>query len=882
MKCLSRSGAPVVLAFIATLAVARAIVTQGPLGEAIFLAAPLVPLVALAGAARYRDDRDPTAWWLLAVGMAFLFAAELVWSWLEVTDPDRFPSPGDYFNAIGLLFIVWGLWRTASRVSPVGDRTGFVDATVLALAAGTLAWLFLVEPSAGDAGLTGSEELWIVLPLALDIAMLAMAARLAFSLKVRPRAYRFIYLAVAGAVIVDVIDSLLELGLRAEVGRFEDPIFIVAFGCWATAALLRGPVASASVSAMRYLSGRRAALLIACLSMPLLALIVQELRGQRPGSATLIVVELVALTIGGLVALRMTGLIASARDLESARGRERFAALVENASDVIVTVDPLLVITYASPSTFAAWGYDPNGLVGRPFTDFVAPDEAPVVASQLERAAMLPIGSRLTIETRVPRSGGGDRICEAVVANLSERGGVEGISITLRDVTDQRSLEEELRARAFNDELTGLANRALFMNRVEHALSVRDGRSARLAILYLDLDDFKQVNDGLGHAAGDELLAAVGQRLTECVRPGDTVARLGGDEFAILLEQGNGIVDAITVANRIHEVLTLPLPAGELHLGVRVSIGIASADTASTSQDLLRNADIAMYQAKSSSSTGYTVFDPSMRTVAANRISLRSDLERAIDLDQLHVAYQPIFDLKTMRVSGAEALLRWEHPDRGSISPAEFIPIAEQSGHIKVIGRWVLDQACRDAAGWASRGHNLGVSVNASAIQLQDPTFANQVREALDSSMLMPTSLTVEVTETALMNDPEATSAILTRLRAVGVKVAIDDFGTGYCSLAYLKRFAVDSLKVDQTFVSEVRADSEDLLAHNILRLADSLAVYAVAEGIEYQAQLENLAANGCAFGQGFFLARPMKGDDFDAFLEAMPYTRRHPEEAEA
>ncbi len=397
-----------------------------------------------------------------------------------------------------------------------------------------------------------------------------------------------------------------------------------------------------------------------------------------------------------------------------------------------------------------------------------------------------------------------------------------------------------------------MANRALFMNRVEHGLSPRADRSDRIAILYLDLDDFKQVNDGLGHAAGDELLAAVGQRLKECVRPGDTVARLGGDEFAILLEHGDGPADAVTVANRIQEVLTLPLPAGELHLGVRASIGIALAQIGSTPHDLLRNAGIAMYEAKSTGGTKYAVFDSSMRTAAANRISLRSDLEMALALDQLDVVYQPIFDLRTMRISGAEALLRWEHPTKGSISPAEFIPIAEQSGYITVIGEWVLERACLKAAEWARRGHELSVSVNVSTVQLQDPIFADRVREVLESSGLSPQSLIVEITETAMMDDPEATSGILIGLRSMGIRVAVDDFGTGYCSLAYLKRFAVDSLKIDRAFVSEIGLDSENLLAHNILRLADSLGVPSVAEGIEHQAQLDNLALNGCAFGQGF------------------------------
>lgn len=497
-----------------------------------------------------------------------------------------------------------------------------------------------------------------------------------------------------------------------------------------------------------------------------------------------------------------------------------------------------------------------------------------MVASQLVRATALPARSRLSLETRIERSGGGRCICEAVAANLTDHPGVGGISITLRDVTDQRALEDELRARAFNDELTGLANRALFMDRVEHALSFRTDRPGdRPAILYIDLDDFKQVNDGLGHAAGDELLGAVGQRLKDCVRPADTVARLGGDEFAILLEHRNGVVDAVTAAARIQEVLRLPLPAGDLHLGVRASIGIAVAEADSTPHDLLRNADIAMYEAKGTSAAEYTVFDSNMRAAAANRISLRSELERALELNQMHLVYQPIFELETQRISSAEALLRWDHPTRGTISPAEFIPIAEQSTQINLIGQWVLERACRDAARWARLGHMIGVNINASAIQFQNPTFADQVRDAVDSSSLPPHLLTVEITETAMMNDPDVTAEILTQLRSVGIKVAIDDFGTGYCSLAYLKRLDVDTLKIDQAFVSEIRSDSNNLLAHNILRLAESLAIPAVAEGIEGQAQLENLTRNGCAYGQGFHLARPMALDALQKFLEGRSLT---------
>lgn len=848
----------------------RSVATEGLLAEALYISCPLVALAAMTVAALRRDAQDPTDWAVLASGMAFLLAAEVIWALLQLTDPDSFPTPGDYLNAAGLALLVIGLWRTATRLSPVGDQTGFVDATALALAVGTVVFLFVVEPA--DAGLNGAGEFWTILPLALDIAMLAMAARLAFALKARSPAYRFVYVAVAGAMTVDVVDTLLEVGLGDEVGRAEDAILMACFGCWAAAAMHRQPVGPGPASAMRYLGARRLVFLLVCASVPLAGLMVKEVRHQNLRSSTVMVVGLAGLTIGLLVAFRVAGLISAVRELATAKGRERFAAMVENASDVIITVDTDLVITYASPSTALAWGRDPEALVGRLLSDIVTAGEAAVTLSHLVRAAALPARSRLTFETRIERASGDERVCEAVAANLTSHPDVQGISVTLRDVTAQRALEDELRTRAFNDELTGLANRALFMDRLEHALSLRlDGPRDLIAVLYLDLDDFKQVNDGLGHAAGDELLVAIGQRLRECVRPGDTVARMGGDEFAILLEHRHGVPDAIRLAERIHEVLSLPLRTGDLYLSVRASIGIATAGAESTPQDLLRNADIAMYEAKGSSRNRYTVFDPTMRTAAAERISIRSDLDKALAQGQLHLVYQPIVDLHTGRTASTEALLRWDHPTRGAISPAEFVPIAEQSGQIAPIGQWVLDQACHDAASWIRRGHHFGVSVNASAIQFQDPAFADRVRDAVLTSGLPPYLLTVELTETAMMSDPAQTSTILDRLRRLGVKIAIDDFGTGYCSLAYVKRFAVDSLKIDRAFVSEVAADSENLLAHNILRLADSLGVAAVAEGIEDQAQLDNLTRNGCTYGQGFHLARPMTAGELEDFHHRTP-----------
>ena len=831
--------------------------------------AQVCALVAVVSAARRHDEDDPTPWSLLAVGLGLLCAAELYWSWLQLTDPDAFPSPADLLSAVGLFVIVVALWRCATNVSPVGDRTGFVDAAAVALASATLAWVLIIEPAGRSSGLTPDDQTWIAVALALDVALLAMGARLALALRARPPAYLYIYMAIGGSMLVDVLDSVLEVGFASEVGRTEDVIFILCAGCWVMAALSRGPVSAAPASGLRHLGARRLVLLITCASVPLAALTLVAVRGAPLEATTVAVVGVAGMVLAGLVAVRIVSLISVVRGLADEQGRERFAAMVENATDVILTIDSTHRITYVSPSASAAWGYEPAALVGRPVTSLVAAEDAQTLTSHLVRAAALPCRSRLSLEVRVQRSGGGHRICNAVAANLADHPGVRGISMTLGDVTAQRSLENELRVRAFNDELTGLANRALFTDRVDQALRRRSGSPTGSAVLFLDLDDFKQVNDGLGHTAGDELLITVGRRLVECVRPGDTVARLGGDVFGILLEQPCDVSDAVQVAARMIEVLALPLRVGELQLGVHASIGIALAEAQADADSLLRDADIAMYEAKGSSRTAWVVFEPGMRTAAAGRISLRADLERALDANELHLVYQPIYDLHRRMMTSVEALLRWTHPTRGAVSPAEFVPLAEQSGQIVDIGRWVLQHACSAAARWNRSGHPVSVAVNVSAIQLQGSGFVNDLRDALRVSGLAPQRLTIEITETAIMGDPDATAAILDAVRASGVRVAIDDFGTGYCSLAYLRRFAVDSLKIDRAFVSEISAGETNQLVHNILRLAEALGIPVVAEGIEDAEQLENLTMHHCGFGQGFHLARPMRGEDLEVLLES-------------
>ncbi|MGH8581589.1 MAG: putative bifunctional diguanylate cyclase/phosphodiesterase [Gammaproteobacteria bacterium] len=858
----------VALAISGGLLLAQALAPNELVSELVNLATVGFAVAALVERSVRGSPRGSTAWGLLAAGVALLFAAEVYWFWEEQLERETFPSAGEYLNAVALVVIALGLWRTVVRVTPVGDRTGSIDSSVVALALGSLGWLLIVEPAATGGNVSAAMQLWITILLVLDVVVLGVVARLGFSLHVRPPAYLFIYLAAGGLALYDGVESLVEVITDSDFGLAAEFVMMSAYLCWAIAAQCSDRLTPTPASTLHYVGVRRIAVLGASLLVPLGALTALHLDGNSPSEATSAVIGLAGLAIGVLVMIRIAGLVTTVRDVADERGRERFAALVEHSSDVILTVDREHRITYVSPAVASVWGYAPAELMRGSFGVLMTGPDVALASAQLVRTAALANQATLTFESQVLRRDGAIRTCEAVAANLIGRAGIGEIVVTMRDVTDRKALEAELTKKAFRDELTGLANRALFFDRVAHALSRRSMKPAQdVIVLFLDLDDFKHVNDGLGHAAGDELLAAVGQRLQQCVRAGDTVARLGGDEFAILLENRSGLPDAIHATERILEVFSLPIHAGSLDLSVRASIGVAVAPPDVSADQLVQNADIAMYAAKASSQSAYQLFDPSMRTAAVDRIALRADLERALDLQQLHVAYQPIVDLQTGLIKSAEALLRWRHPTRGAVSPAEFIPIAEQTRFILEIGSWVLERACHDTARLQRSGHTVGISINVSAIQLHDSRLVEQVRKTLASAALDPALVTLEITETAMMTDPDATAGVLERLRALGVRLAIDDFGTGYCSLAYLKRFAVDSLKIDRAFVSELQEESERLLAHNILGLADNLRLSAVAEGIETPGQLANLRRHGCDYGQGFHLARPIEIADFEELL---------------
>lgn len=444
---------------------------------------------------------------------------------------------------------------------------------------------------------------------------------------------------------------------------------------------------------------------------------------------------------------------------------------------------------------------------------------------------------------------------------------------SMMDVTDRKSLEEQLTHQALHDPLTKLANRALFRDRVDHALSKLPRTTTSIAVMFLDLDNFKAVNDSMGHVAGDKLLISAAARLQDCLRNTDTAARLGGDEFAILVESVHRSSEAVVIAERILEVFRQPFNIEGKEVYVGTSIGLAaSTDMTITSEALLRNADLAMYMAKNKGKGNYVVFEPKMHEALLERIELEDDLRRGIENNEFTIHYQPILDLSNKGLIGMEALVRWEHPKYGLVPPMKFIPLAEETNLIVPLGDWILTEACRQMQVWRldyPLAEELSVTVNISIRQFQQAELVEMVGRAIEESGLPARCLILEITESFMMQDTEATIAKLTELKNLGVRLAIDDFGTGYSSLSYLQRFPVDILKIDKSFVDKLgHGDDGNVVAKAIIMMGQSLKLKTIAEGIEHADQIAALQDLGCLAGQGFHFAKPLSVTDMDHFLK--------------
>jgi diguanylate cyclase (GGDEF)-like protein/PAS domain S-box-containing protein len=549
---------------------------------------------------------------------------------------------------------------------------------------------------------------------------------------------------------------------------------------------------------------------------------------------------------------------------------DAIGAALEGVSTATLVLDHSAVILDASPGTAAILGYRPDELVGIGLDTIADPDDRADILEVVGPAERDPRSRAWRIRHR-----DGRWVSIEVVTTPRPEGPMVGYTaLAIHDVSKWMALEEQLTRQAFHDPLTGLPNRALFIDRLEHALGRRRRVTKGTAVVFVDLDDFKNVNDSLGHAEGDLLIAQVGERLAETIRPEDTAARLGGDEFALLLVDVDES-QAAAVATRVLESLDRPFRLTERSLRMGGSVGVAhSWSGLRSATDMLRAADLAMYEAKGSGKGQYRVFEPSMHQAANDRLQMSADLRGAIDRGEFVLFYQPCLTLPERTLASMEALVRWNHPERGLVPPSDFIPLAESTGLIIPLGEFVLREACRQARAWQLARPDLPplpVNVNLSGVQLEHPGIVATVSLALEDSELPPELLTLEITESVMARETESTLRRLRQLKGLGIGLAIDDFGTGYSGLSYLRRFPVDLVKIDKSFIDGIADDPSQLaFARAIVQLAHTLKTRTVAEGVEEEGQVKRLNSIGCDQGQGFLFARPM-----DAF-EATEYVVGH------
>ncbi len=570
-------------------------------------------------------------------------------------------------------------------------------------------------------------------------------------------------------------------------------------------------------------------------------------------------------------------------DLRQRQSEERFRGILQNASDIVVIVDAGGQIIYSTPSLARNLDRPDNQVTGHELVEFLHEDDAARAIAMFREFGVGAGNAEAVNDWHLRHRDGRLVAFEVLSNNLLADPLVGGIVLTMRDVSERRALEEELMHQAFHDALTDLPNRALFQDRAEHALARIVRLETVVAMLMLDLDDFKNVNDTRGHAAGDELLREVASRLQQTLRSGATVSRFGGDEFAILVEDLADVPQAESFAERALDLFATPFTIQGEHVTVRASVGLVVSGGRHDWLDmteLMRCADIALYAAKGRGKDQIVLYHSDLQTLMLDRLNGRSDLERAIRAEEFVLHFQPIVVVDTGAVVGCEALVRWQHPVRGLVPPLEFIDLAEETGLIVDVGRWVLDQACAQLRTWADAGiPRLRMSVNVSARQLREATFLDDVRHALNRHGIPKDQLVLELTESLFALDAAEISAQLQGLRELGIKIAMDDFGTGYSSLAYLQKIKLDILKIDKSFVDELGPGNADgsALVNAIISLAASLQLEVVAEGIERPDQRDALKAMGCRLGQGYLYSRPVGADAMTALLRTSSLVRSQP-----
>jgi diguanylate cyclase (GGDEF)-like protein/PAS domain S-box-containing protein len=822
-------------------------------------------IICAAAARRTAPGALRAAWIAFAVALAMQFVGNLIAASTWVWGQDPFPGPADiFFCAFYPVLGTAALFLIRAAAVRVPWIQLSLDATIFVVGFGTFFWFLVIHPAAMHAELGLIKEALSQAYVALDCVSLLMLGVLLLTGAGDAGGPRIPLLLVTGFATMfvgDILWSLAKVRGYYLPGGLQDVLYLWCYVPVAAAGREQMRDIAAPVRAVSNTSAAFARTLPYAAMLAAFLVLVYFARGDIGGPATVMTMIVFALTLLLMVrqgvVLRGDALV---RERRAARMVEdRYASLIANASDVIMIVGADEVVRFASPAAERTLGLKPEDISGKHLPDLWGGEDGERVRMFLAEVAATTTGAVGPVELRIER---GTKRCviESVGSNLTQDPAVQGLALNFRDISERKALEEQLRQLAFHDPLTLLANRNLFRDRVQHALTLAQCGQSCVAVMFLDLDNFKNINDSLGHDAGDRLLQAVAQRIVKTTRSSDTVARLGGDEFAVLLEGVGAISEVERMAQELIEILDLPFALDGREVRVGASIGVAFSAAEAGAEALLSNADIAMYHAKAAGKNRHATFQPQMQDMLHERMRLEADIGRALAQQEFFLEYQPIVDLGTLSLLGVEALVRWRHPEAGVLMPARFIQVIEECGHIAKLGRWVLKQACRDLCQWRKSiagGAGLRLSVNISGRHLQHGELVHDVVQALHESGLEPGNLVIELTESTIMYNTDANLERLHRLKALGVRLAIDDFGTGYSSLSYLHRFPIDILKIDRSFVSRLtNSDNGPELARAVITLGETLGLDTVAEGIEFEPQVAALLALGCVAGQGFLFAK--------------------------
>ena len=831
--------------------------------------AGIVSTVIVALTSRHAP-RGPlrTAWVLLAAALALYVIAISIGavSWLNGRDP--FPGPADiFYSAFYLTGTLAALFFIRAAAVKVPWVQLSLDATIFVVGFGAFFWFLVIRVAASGTEVDLLKQAISLAYAALDCVLVLMLgvlllARAGTEVSTAGRRVPVLLLGgVAAMFFSDVLWSLAKVKGYYLPGQFQDVLYL----CWYV------PMAAAGREHMRSAAGAARSLSttsdMLARSLPYAAMLAAFLvlvyfsRGAIGGPATVMTVVVFALTLLFMVrqGITLRG-DALARERKATRiVEDRYASLIANSSDVIMIVDADGTLRFVSPASERTLGSKPEDITGKVLPELWAGDAGEKLRSFLTEVAASTSGTVGPVELQIER-GTRRYVIEGVGSNLMQDPAVQGLALNFRDISERKALEEQLRQLAFHDPLTLLANRNLFRDRVQHALTLAQRAQSFVAVMFLDLDNFKNINDSLGHDAGDRLLQEAAQRIVKATRSSDTVARLGGDEFGVLLEGIATIGEVERVAAALIEALDAPFTLDGMEVRVGASIGVASSGNHAVAETLLSNADIAMYHAKAAGKNRFVTFQVQMQDMLHERLRLEADIGRALAREEFFIEYQPIVDLGTRSLLGVEALVRWQHPEAGILMPARFIQVVEECGQIEKLGRWVLRRACQDLCAWRSAipgGNDLRLAVNISGRHLQHGDLTGDVAQALQESGLEAGNLVIELTESTIMYNTDANLERFHKLKALGVRLAIDDFGTGYSSLSYLHRFPIDILKIDRSFVSRLtNSDNGPELASAVITLGETLGLETVAEGIELEAQVQALVELGCVAGQGFLFAK--------------------------